>query len=463
MNFSLLLKSKNQHLQLRISLKHTKNSLLSLLQVILLKAFLRFIYRMKKLLILTPGFILGLNTSFGQTNQDEIFQLNTITTAVPFLLITPDSKAGAMGDAGVATNADASAIHWNPAKLGFATNDLEININYTPWLKSLVNDISLAYLSGYKKLDKNSSIGFGMRYFSLGLIQFTDNAGNNLNQFKPNEFSIDFAYGRKLGKYFSGGIAGRYINSNLTGNSFVQGQQTKPGRTGAADISWLYSKNDMKLGKTDATLNIGMNISNIGAKISYATSTEKDFLPTNLRLGSALEVRPDAYNKFTVAVDFNKLLVPTPGLYDESNVLISGVDRENIGVAAGIFNSFTDAPGYFETDESGRIIKDDNGDPIIKKGSKFQEELREINIGSGLEWWYANQFAVRTGYFFEHVTKGDRKYLTFGLGLKYSKFGLDVSYLLSVKRNSPLANTLRFSLRFIFEKLKSKTDTPVEG
>ena len=419
---------------------------------------------MRKYFVIATSFAFGTNLMAQSTSSGEIFQLNTITTAVPFLLITPDSEAGAMGDAGCATEVNSSAIHWNPAKLGFVKNDLEFSVNYTPWLRALVNDISLAYLSGYKKIDKNSSFGFGLPYFSLGLIQFTDNVGTSIGQFKPNEFAFDFAYGRKLGKNFSGGIAGRFVNSNLTGGIPVQGQQTKPGRTGAVDVSWLYSKGDLKVGKGDGTFNVGMNISNIGAKISYATSTEKDFLPTNLRIGTAFQARPDAFNKFTVAVDFNKLLVPSPPLYDpnDANTIVSGKDRETIGVAAGIINSFSDAPGYFSYDASGRIENDDAGNPIIVKGSKFKEELREINIGSGLEWWYANQFAVRGGYFYEHVTKGDRKYLTFGLGLKYRVFGLDVSYLLSVKRQSPLANTLRFTMRFIFEKLK-KSAPPVEG
>ncbi len=420
---------------------------------------------MKRIFAISIGICISF-TALGQSNNTKTFQLNTITTAVPFLLITPDSWAGAMGDAGTATDCNGAAVHWNPAKLGVAKNDLEINVNYTPWLKALVNDINLIYLSGYKKIDKMSSFGFGMRYFSLGLIQFTDNAGNNTTQFKPNEYSLDFAYGRKLGKYFSGGIAARYINSNLTGSSNVQGQQTKPGRSGAVDVSWLYRKDDMKLGNIDATFGLGMNVSNIGAKMSYSSSTNKDFLPTNLRLGSSLQVRPDAYNKFTIAVDASKLLVPSPPLYDplNANTIVSGIDRENTGVAAGIFNSFTDAPGYFVKDQSGNIERDANGKPMIEKGSKLKEELREINIGSGLEWMYANQFAVRGGFFYENVTKGDRKYLTFGLGLKYSKFAIDVSYLLAVKRLSPLANTLRFSLRFIFEKLKSKTDAPsIEG
>jgi hypothetical protein len=423
-----------------------------------------FVNKMSKILVSATALLIGHASMAQSTTGDQIFQLNTITTAVPFLLITPDSEAGAMGDAGCATEINSSSIHWNPAKLGFVKNDLEFSINYTPWLKALVNDISLAYLSGYKKIDKNSAIGFGLRYFSLGLIQFTDNVGSSIGQFKPNEFALDFAYGRKLGKYFSGGIAARYVNSNLTGGIPVQGQQTKPGRSGAVDVSWLYAKNDLKVGNGEGTFSVGMNISNIGAKISYATSTQKDFLPTNLRIGTAFQARPDAFNKFTIAVDFNKLLVPSPPLYDpnDANLIVSGADRENIGVTSGIINSFTDAPGYFQYDESGRIEEDSNGDPILVKGSKFKEELREINIGAGLEWWYANQFAVRAGYFNEHVTKGDRKYLTFGLGLKYRVFGLDVSYLLSVKRASPLANTLRFTMRFIFEKLK-KSEPSIEG
>lgn len=420
---------------------------------------------MKTKTLFFTGILLS-STGFSQNNNNQIFQLNTITTAVPFLLITPDSKSGGMGDAGCATSTDGSSIHWNPAKLGFAKDELEIDINYTPWLKALVNDISLAYLSGYKKMGKDAALGFGLRYFSLGTIEFTDISGNSLGQFKPNEFAIDFAYGRKLGKYFSGGIAGRYINSNLTNGIPAAGQTTKPGRSGAADISWLYANPDIKMGNADGTFSVGMNISNIGAKISYTSSTAKDFLPCNLRLGTALQTRPDQYNKFTIAVDFNKLLVPSPALYDPlkpNGDPISGRIGQDVGVASGILGSFNDAPGFFQYDESGRIMRDDAGNALLEKGSKFKEELREINIGSGVEWWYNDQFAARGGYFFEHVTKGDRKYVTFGLGVKYSKFGLDVSYLLSVKRNSPLANTLRFTLRFIFDKLKTKSDPTLEG
>ena len=403
-------------------------------------------------------------------DSDEIFQLNTITTAVPFLLISPDSRAGGMGDAGVATSADANSIHWNPAKLGFVTNDLEININYTPWLKKLVKDINLAYLSAYKRIDKNSAAAVAMRYFSLGNITFTDQYANVIRDFKPNEFSFDLGYGRILGKNFSGGMAARYIYSNLTGGIPVSGANTKPGMSGAVDIGLMYSNDEVKIGGKDATISVGMNVSNVGAKISYTNTTkggtaQRDFLPTNLRIGGAGELRPDQYNKFVLALDFNKLLVPTPPLYspDNPNEIFSGRDRRDLGVAAGIFGSFTDAPGYFVVNSSGSPEKNANGEYEIEKGSRFKEELREINISTGAEWWYANQFAARLGYFHEHPTKGNRQYLTLGAGLKYSKFGLDVSYLISIKQNNPLAGTLRFSLKFIFEKLKSKTDSSLES
>lgn len=400
-----------------------------------------------------------------QNENDQIFQLNTITTAVPFLLISPDSRSGGMGDAGVALAGDANSIHWNPAQLGFLKNELEVCMNYTPWLRKLVKDINLGYLSAAYKIDKNQAVAGALRYFTLGNITFTDAFGNVIRDFKPNEFSIDAAYGRLLGERLSGGISGRFIYSNLTGGVPVGGANTKPGTSGSVDIGMLYRNDELKLGSSDGTLGIGLNISNIGAKISYATSTQKDFLPINLRLGTALEVRPDVYNRFTIALDFNKLLVPTPPLYDPANpqTIFAGRDRTELGVAAGMFGSFTDAPGYFVYDESGTIQNSSaTGGPEIEKGSKFREELREINISTGAEWWYANQFALRMGYFHEHVTKGARQYFTIGAGVKYSKFGLDVSYLISVRQNNPLAGTLRFSLRFIFEKLK-QSQNEVEG
>jgi hypothetical protein len=400
------------------------------------------------------------------TNDGEVasLQLNTITTAVPFLLIAPDSRSGAMGDAGVAISPDANAIHWNPSKLAFVESDLELSLGYSPWLKALVPDINMAYLSGYKRIDDDQVIGASLRYFSLGDITFTDQTGGIIRTFNPNEFAIDVAYSRKLSERFSVGIAGRYVYSNLTGGTVLQGgADTKPGQSGAADISAFYTNDDVKLGNIDATFSAGVNISNIGSKMSYTSTADRDFIPTNLRIGPALTMNLDEYNKLTIATDINKLLVPTPPIYKEDsnglpeydsqgNLIIEAGRDPNVGVAAGMFGSFTDAPGFQEVDEDGNPIYDADGNVSIEKGSKFKEEMREFNIAVGLEYWYSGKFAIRAGYFHEHYTKGNRKYVTMGAGLEYSKFGIDFSYLLPTTQNHPLANTLRFTLRFNFNK-----------
>ncbi len=402
-----------------------------------------------------------------QADRAKEVQLNTLTTAVPFLLIGPDSRSGAMGDAGVAISPDANSLHWNASKLAFAENDLEFSMSYSPWLRSLVPDINLAYLSGYKRLDKEQTIGFGLRYFSLGNITFTDQAGSVIREFTPNEFSVDGAYARKLSDRFSMAMSARFIYSNLTGGVAVGSADTKAGKSGAVDVSAFYQSEEFRMGETDAIFAAGINISNIGAKMSYTNTSQRDFLPTNLRLGSALTLKPDEYNKVTFAIDFNKLLVPTPPIYmvnssnsvvydSEGNpVILSGRDP-NVGVAAGIFGSFTDAPGFFQLDGNGNPALDADGNQIIKKGSRLVEELREINISPGIEWWYSDQFAVRGGYFHEHASKGNRKFFTLGAGLRYSVFALDLSYLISVSQQNPLARTLRFTLRFSFEDLKKK-------
>lgn len=406
---------------------------------------------MKKII---PAFLVSIlfiqdKTVFAQ--DEDVFRLNTITTAVPVLLIGPDSRSGGMGDAGVAISPDCNSIHWNASKLAFAENEFEFSINYTPWLKRLVNDINLAYLSGYYKLDKNQAIGFAMRYFSLGNITFTDQTGQVIRDFKPNEFTLDFAYALKLGDYFSGGLAVRYINSNLTGGTPAQGVETKPGRSMGVDLSMTYRNNQMKFGKNDGILAFGANISNIGPKIAYSNTSDRDFLPCNMKIGGALTLIPNEHNEVTFALDLNKLLVPTPAIYTSTGELFSGMDDDR-GVASGIFTSFTDAPGDTIMNGAGELIG-------IEKGSKFREELREINISPAVEWWYAKQFAARFGYFHEHKTKGNRQFFTIGAGLKYSKFTLDVSYLITVARNNPLANTLRFTLKFSFESLKSSKAT----
>jgi hypothetical protein len=393
-------------------------------------------------------------------------QLNTITTAVPFLMISPDSRAGGMGDGGVAVSPDVNAIHWNPAKLAFAEHDAEFFMSYSPWLRNLVPDMSLAYLAGYKRLaNKTSAIGGSLRYFNLGSILFTDINGSTIRDFKPAEFAVDLVFSQKFGDNFSGGVAIRYVNSNLTGGISVQGANSKAGQSVAADVSFFYTKPEIQLGnEKEATFNFGMNISNVGAKMSYTETSAQDFIPINLRLGPCFKVDLDKYNSIAWNVDINKLLVPTPPVYllDENQSLVidpvtgtpaiaSGMNP-NVGVARGMIQSFYDAPG--------QVSYDDDGNVVVQSGSRLQEELREINIGTGLEYWYDDQFAFRGGYFWEHYTKGNRKYVTLGAGVRYSKFALDLSYLIANTQRSPLANTLRFTLGFRFDKTKKK---PTEG
>tara|TARA_B100000902_G_scaffold75444_1_gene80288 strand:- start:438 stop:1679 length:1242 start_codon:yes stop_codon:yes gene_type:complete len=372
-------------------------------------------------------------------------KLNTITTAVPFLLIAPDSRASAMGDVGVATSPDVNSMHWNAAKYAFVEDDMGFSVSYVPWLRALVPDINLSYLSGYRKINKNEVIGLELRYFSLGDIIFTNGVGDVVGQYNPNEFALGTAYSRKLADNFSLSISARYIYSNLTGGQNAGGLETNAGQSIAADIGGYYVQS-IRISKQDMDLRIGGNISNIGDKISYTETAVRDFIPINLRLGTSISADLDDYNKMSFAIDINKLLVPTPPQYDNrANLgtdslgnqidnpnygeIISGKDP-NVSVVSGIFQSFGDAPGG------------------------FKEELREINISLGTEYWYADQFAIRAGYFNEHQTKGGRKYFTFGSGVKYNVFQLDFSYLInastSINGNNPLANTMRFTLVFDF-------------
>lgn len=374
--------------------------------------------------------------------QDPDNRINTITTAVPFLIIAPDARAGALGDAGVASQPDANSMHWNPAKYAFVKNDMGFSMSYSPWLRALVNDINLAYLTGYKRIDKQQTVAASLLFFSLGDITFTNDIGQVIGDFKPNEFALDVAYSRLFSDEISGGMAIRYIYSNLTGGIFVGGAESRAGQTAAADVSAYYRK-PLDLEALDAIVSFGINVSNIGAKISYTENIETDFIPINLRLGPAVTFDLDKYNQLSVLLDVNKLLVPTPPIWklDTNGLPIYGPDgkREillgrdpNVGVVSGMFGSFSDAPGG------------------------FKEEMREITISSGVEYWYDKQFAIRAGYFYEHATKGNRKYFTLGAGLKYNVFGLDFAYLIPTQQRNPLENTLRFSLTFDFSALKEQ-------
>jgi hypothetical protein len=306
-----------------------------------------------------------------------------------------------------------------------------------PWLRELVPDINLQYIGGYFKLNDNEAIGYELRYFSLGDITFTDGTGAVIGQYKPNEMAVGTAYSRKLSRDFAIAISARYIYSNLTGGQTAGGTETIAGQSLAADVSTYYTK-PITIADKKSDISFGMNISNIGKKISYTETITRDFIPINLRIGTDISTEIDEYNKMSFAIDFNKLLVPSPPIYDTDGNLIAGKDPE-VSVVSGMFQSFGDAPGQI----------DENGDPV--PGSIFKEEMREINVSAGFEYWYANQFALRAGYFHEHDTKGGRKYLTFGSGVKYNVFALDFSYLISTSNiggTNPLANTMRFTLVF---------------
>ena len=396
---------------------------------------------MKKIAFIALASVLFTQNTFAQdfnTDSDYLNNLNTISTSVPFLLIAPDSRAGAMGDVGAATTPDHNSIHWNASKLAFLKEDNGFSLSYTPWLQDLVPEISLSYLSGFKRLNSRSTIAGSMRYFSLGEIQFTSSNNENLGKFSPNEFAFDGAYSMKLSENFSTGMAMRYIYSNLTGGISVDnGPATKPGTSFGVDLSSYYQSDEFEIEDKTAYWAAGMNISNVGNKISYTDGGEEHFLPMNGRLGVNFNMELDDYNSVSFAFDVNKLLAPTPPVYavdeDGNSLLDENGDRvieagndPNVGTLAGIFQSFSDAPGG------------------------VQEELNEVMFAAGMEYWYLKQFAFRGGYFHEHENKGNRKYFTLGVGLRMNVFSLDMAFLLPATQGtrSPLANTLRFTMLF---------------
>lgn len=395
---------------------------------------------LKKFFLSTASAFLVFNAGVlaQQTTPIKVGELNgssnPITTAVPFLNITPDARGGAMGDVGVATSPDPNSTYWNAAKLAFIDKGYGVSISYNPWLRKLVNDMALSYVSGYMKIRKEEVIGLSLTYFDLGSIQFTNDKGDNLNKFSPNELAVAGTYSRKLSKNMSVAVSLKYIYSNLAG-SIATSSGTEPasaGQTAAADVGYFYTK-ELSIKGTKNNLAFGANISNVGAKISYSNESQKDFIPSNLRVGSSFTHELDPYNKVIFSLDFNKLMVPTPPVYvkdangNNTNVIAAG-KAPGDGVLSGVLGSFSDAPGG------------------------FKEELREITISSGAEYWYNNLFAVRAGYFNESKFKGNRKYITAGFGLKYQVFTLDVAYLVPFEQNNPLAETLRFSLSFNFDK-----------
>jgi hypothetical protein len=362
---------------------------------------------------------------------------NPISVAVSFVSFAPDSRGSALGDAGVATSPDAQSIHWNNAKLAFIDFSSGFSFSYSPWLGNIVDDMSLNYLTYYKKIDQIQALGISMRYFDLGEIQLTDVTGLPIGIENPRELSFDATYSRKLTENLSGGLSIRYIWSNLLGNS-IGAPSANSGKSLAFDLGFYYIK-PLVLRGLDTDLSLGAHVSNLGQKISYTSEEFEDFIPANLRVGTALKMNIDQYNSFTFIFDINKLLVPTPPIYardtngdlvldSNGNPTISSGKDPNRPFISGTFGSFNDAP---------------NG---------FSEEMQELTYSIGGEYWYREMVAVRVGYFNEHENKGARKYFTVGFGVRYSTFGLDLSYLIPQEQNNPLGDTLRLSFLFNFNK-----------
>jgi len=370
---------------------------------------------------------LGLSSpAFAQkTNLDGT--TNTLSTAVPFLRISPDARAGGMGDAGIAVSPDANAQYWNVAKIPFCEKNYGISATYTPWLKDLVPDIFLAYVSGYFKFGQDGSraISASMRYFSLGNINYTDFNAQPTGTGMPREYSFDVGYSQRLSTFLSTGVTLRYIHSDIAAGASGQADY-KPGNAVAADIGVYYTKTKEIDEFRKNTLSLGAVLSNAGSKISYS-SLRSDPIPVNLGIGGAFTSQFDAYNKVTVALDINKLLVPAPKTDSTGSPVYSSE-----GVVSGIFNSFGDPAG-----------------------------AKRLDISLGVEYWYQNQFALRAGYFYENPDNGNRQYFTAGLGVRYNVFALNFSYLIpsgsGITRN-PLSNTLRFTLMFDFDKIEKSND-----
>lgn len=394
----------------------------------------------KRILIVLS--LVGSKAFLGQISSQQLggTTINPITTAVPFLMISPDSKQGAMGDVGAATDPDVNSIHWNGSKLAFMEKKFGVGATVTPWLRLLVPDINMYYLTGYGKLNSKQTVGASLRYFSLGNIELTDATGVRTGSFKPNEFAIDLAFSQKLSKNFSLGVATRFINSSIS-RVYFNGSSGNAASTFAVDLSMFYKSDKFKLADKKTVGTFGLAFTNIGAKIKY--SNDQNFIPMNMRLGGGLKMEIDDYNTFGIYVDFNKLLVPTPPVYQQT-ITASGQQQDvidpatgkkviekgkdpNVDIATGIIQSFSDAPGG------------------------FSEELKEVNESIGLEYSYNNIFAVRGGYFHEAKTKGARQFFTVGAGFKFKVIGVDFSYLIPTSLQNPLQRTWRVTLSFNFD------------
>ena len=386
--------------------------------------------------ILKPNFVIIaiFLTCFYSNSEAQSFGkggINTVNSAVPFLRIVPDARGGGMGDVGIATSVDPNTSFYNASKLAFARRKVGIALSYAPWLRALgITDIYMAHFTGYYKVSQNDVVHTSLKFFSLGDIDFTDAAGNPIGSGHPRELAFDAGYSRKLGKHWALGVAFRYIYSNLASGQSIGSEPIKAGNAFGADLSGTYNL-DFTVGKKKMKANFmsGFAITNIGTKISYtANAREKDFIPANLGLGYGFRLQPSKYHEWGIYLDVNKLLVPTPKVGDKDSNNIPDFKQQSS--IKGIFTSLGDAPG------------------------KFKEELREWTLGIGTEYWYDHIFAVRAGYFLEAKDKGNRRFVSAGVGVKYSVFGLDFSYLIPTGgARNPLDNTFRFTLKFDFAKV----------
>lgn len=383
------------------------------------------------ILLLLPG-VLAINKVDAQTingtKLDGSRQSN-ILTAVPFLLITPQARAAAMGEAGVAVDGDANSAILNSAAFAFLPKGaIGVSMSYSPWLKNLVPDVSLSYLSGYYRIDDRNTLAASLRYFSLGNVQFTDKNSQDMGVLNPNEFAVDFSYARSFGQGFALGGSLRFIRSNLFEGQLASGARAEGGKAVAVDISGLYKKDVLLFGKL-MIWSAGINITNLGKKIDYNADAKSYFLPANFKIGTAATLLPDDDNRFIIALDLNKLMVPTQPVYNQNGEIIKGRDPDR-SVTSGIFGSFSDAP------------------------DGLGEEVKEIGISTGIEYSYRDRFALRSGYNYQHPEKGNNSYLTLGAGFKYTILSIDFAYLVG-SNNSPLANTLRFGLQVRFDRKKN--------
>lgn len=385
-----------------------------------------------KIFLLTAGLILASSSLMAQTNYSGQ-QGNYILTGLPILLTAPDAISSGMGDVGAATTPDIYSAHWNNAKFAFADEKFSIGTTYTPWMRKLnVSDMNFLYLGGFYRLSNRNAVAASLTYFTTGEIDHTDELGTVLGQFTPYEISFDVTYSMKLTDNLALGATGRFMSSNLTNNLDVQGMSTKAANAAAADVG-LYYENDIDQSQTVAA---GLFISNLGSKLRYSDdNTEADFLPANLRIGGRYTYNIDQYNRVNLMADVNKLLVATPPIVDENTGEVYGryasySEYQTLSSMQSALYSFSDAPGG------------------------FKEELRELQLSVGGEYWYSNTFVARAGYFYEHETKGGRQYFTLGAGLRYNTFDFSLSYLIPTTKldNNPLSNTVRISLTWNMKK-----------